>query len=314
MRMGIVTDATCDLPRRFVDDGNVVVLPVTVRLEGETFVDVRDPTATAAYYTSDVGKRGHDAETEPLSVEAIRELFLDRLVTDYDCVFCLTVSASRSPVYDNATRASYGVLRDYREIRQRAGKSAPFLMRVIDTRSLFAGQAVTAIEALRLATTDATPGRIRERLEVLAKYTYTYALVRDVNYLRLRARKRGDRSVGLVSAALGSAFDIKPILQCFRGETHAVATPRGFDRGAQQLLLHVAERVRLGLLTRNVCISYGGDLSQLQALPGYRELAATCVEHRVTLEPAVMSITGMVNLGVGALSIGFASEEYDAKL
>src|SRR5690348_18477415 len=83
MRIGIVVDSTCDLPRKFIDDNQITILPVTIRIDGNTFVDVRDPDATRDYYHGEVGKRGHAAETEPLSVDAIRELFLGRLVLDY---------------------------------------------------------------------------------------------------------------------------------------------------------------------------------------------------------------------------------------
>ncbi|HET8900032.1 MAG TPA: DegV family protein [Rhodanobacteraceae bacterium] len=310
MRIGIVVDSTCDLPRPFIDEHRITLLPITVHLDDEDFVDVRDPDATAAYYRGSAGQRGHAAETEPLSVAAIKALFLDRLVLDYDCVFCLTVSASRSPVHERASQASFAILKDYRAIRQQSGNNAPFLLRVIDTRNLFAGQGVSAVEAIKLIAAESSPGRIRERLEVLTNHTYAYAMPRDLNYIRARTRKRGDRSVSLFSAALGTALDIKPILQCFRGETRPVGKVRGFEHGAQTLLLHVAERVKLGLLTRAVCVSYGGDLGELEALPGYHELAATCAEHRTQLLASVMSITGMVNMGTGALTIGFASEEY----
>jgi DegV family protein with EDD domain len=313
MRIGIVVDSTCDLPRQFIDGHHITLLPVTVKVDGETFVDVRDPEATASYCRGEAGKHGHDAETEPLSVEAIRELFLDRLILDYDCVFCLTVTASRSPIHANATQASFAILREYRALRQRAGNNTPFLMRVIDTRSIFAGQGVTTVEATRMIDAGASPGRIRERLEVLANHTYAYALVPDLHYLRARTRKKGDRSVSLLSATLGSALDIKPILQCFRGETRPVGKVRGFEQGAQALFMHAAERVRRGLLTRTLCLSYGGDLADLDALPGYHELSTTCAEHHTTLYPCAMSITGMVNLGPGAITLGYASEEHEAK-
>ena len=50
-----------------------------------------------------VAERGHEAETTPFSVNQIRDLFLQRLVIDYDHVFCLTISKLRSQIFDNAT-------------------------------------------------------------------------------------------------------------------------------------------------------------------------------------------------------------------
>lgn len=313
MRIGLVMDSTCDLPRKFIDDNQITILPITVRVDDVTFVDVRDTEAMEGYYRSEVGKRGHAAETAPLSVEEIRELFLGRLVLDYDAVFCLTVTSTRSPIFAHATQASFAILGAYRPIRQAAGNPSPFLMRVIDTKSLFAGQGIAAVEATRMIAADANPGQIRERLSELSNQTYTYMLPRDLHYLRARGRKKGDRSVGLLSAALGTALDIKPILQCFRGETRPVAKARGFEQGAEALFGHAVAAVQRGLLVPAVCVSYGGDLAELEALPGYGALATACADADVALHASVMSITGMVNVGTGAVSLGYATAGDDAK-
>ena len=159
---------------------------------------------------------------------------------------------------------------------------------------------------------DAGPGQIRERLSELSAHTYAYALPRDLRYLRARARKKGDRSVGLLSATLGTALDIKPILQCFQGETKPVAKTRGFEQGATMLFRHAAAAVERGLLTPVVCVSYGGELAELQALPGYNELTETCAAAEVALYQSVMSITGMVNVGTGAVTLGYAAAADEA--
>lgn len=312
MRIGLVMDSTCDLPRKFIDDHQIIIMPITIRIDEHTFVDVHDPVATESYCQSEVGKRGHAAETAPLSVDEIRELFLGKLVLDYDAVFCLTVTSTRSPIFANATQASFAILGSYRPIRQGAGNNSPFLMRVIDSKSLFAGQGIGAIEATQLIAADAGPGPIRERLSDLAAHTYAYALPRDLHFLRARARRRGDRSVGLFSATLGTALDIKPVLQCFQGETRPVAKARGFEQGAEMLFGHATTAVKHGLLVPAMCVSYGGDTAELEAMPGYHGLVDTCAEAGVTLYQSVMSITGMVNVGTGAVSLGYAAAVDDA--
>jgi DegV family protein with EDD domain len=302
-----MVDATCDLPRKFIDDHQIIVMPITIRIDEHTFVDVHDPVAAEGYYQGEVGKRGHAAETAPLSVDEIRELFLGKLVLEYDAVFCLTVTSTRSPIFANATQASFAILGAYRPIRQAAGNNSPFLMRVIDSKSLFAGQGIGAIEATRLIAADAGPGPIRERLAEVAAQTWAYMLPRDLHYLRARARKKGDRSVGLLSATLGTALDIKPVLQCFQGETKPVAKARGFEHGAEMLFAHAARAVQRGLLVPALCLSYGGKLRELEALPGYGGLVEACTAAGVTLYRSVMSITGMVNVGTGTVALGYAA-------
>jgi DegV family protein with EDD domain len=310
MRFGLVVDSACDLPPGFLAQHKIVVLPISIHIDEETFIDDRDPALTARFLEEKLGTRSHAAETEPYSVEQIRELFLGRLVLDYDCVFCLTITAKRSPIFANARQASFAILNNYQSVRKSAGVPGPFLMRVMDTQTLFAAQGIAVIEATRLIAAHASVGSIRERLDYIAQNTYGYMLPRDLYYLRARAQKKGDRSVGWVSATLGSALDIKPILRGYRGHTGPVGQVRGFNQGAQTLFAYVQERIRAGLLVPALCVSYGGDLAELDALPGYAALKDTCAEHEISVFETTMSVTGMVNVGVGAVTLGFAAAEH----
>lgn len=311
MRMGLTIDASCDLPQAFLQKNRITVMPITIKVDDETFTDNRDPAEVQRFIDRRLGSRSHTAETEPTTTEEVQQLFLERLVIEQDCVFCLTITPTRSPIHENVTRASFAILRNYREVREPAGVPGPFLMRVIDTRNLFAGTAPVVWEAARLIAADMPPAAIRERLNHVANHSYGYLLPRDLYYLRARAKKKNDRSVSLVSAMLGSALDIKPILRCFRGETGPVGKARGFEQGAQQLFDYAAARVRAGLIVPMVCVSYGGDLAVLPSLPGYDRLREACAECGVALLEAPMSITGMVNVGEGAVTLGFAAEEHE---
>ena len=310
MRIGIVVDSACDLPQDFIAQHHIVLLPITVRIGEAMLADHRDEQATLSFLHAHVAENGAEAETIPFSVAQIRDLFLSKLVIDYDHVFCMTIARTRSPIHDNAMQASFAILSDYKAVRQAAGFNTPFALRVLDTQNLFAAQGVTAVEAVRLRDSGASVQQIRERLEQLALNVHGYMVPRDLYYLRARARHKGDRSVGLLSAALGSALDIKPVLHGYRGQTGPVAKIKGFDNAVQKLFDFVGQRVQAGLMTPTVCISYGGELTDLHALPGYATLRQTCQSHGVEVFEAVMSLTGMVNVGKGALTIGFADQPH----
>ncbi len=313
MRMGLAIDAACDISPAFLQQHNIAVMPITVRVDGEVFMDDRQPEELQRFIDRKLGSRSHSAETEPCPVEDVQKLFLDRLVLEQDCVFCLTITATRSPINENVNRASFAILKNYRQVRERAGVSGPFMMRVIDTRNIFAGAAPAIHEAARMISADETPAAIRERMTYLANHSYGYMLPRDLYYLRARAKKKNDRSVSLFSAMLGSALDIKPLLRCYRGETGPVGKVRGFEHGAEALFGYAVQRVRAGLLVPMVCVSYGGDLAVLAQLPGYAGLRDACEANDVELMEAPMSITGMVNVGEGAVTLGFAAEEHVAE-
>jgi DegV family protein with EDD domain len=313
MRIGLVMDATCDLPLDYVHKHNITVLPIMVNVEGESFADQHDPAETKRFIDSGMGSKSHGAETTPYSSEDVVQLFLDRLVIDFDCVFCLTITATRSPVHANVSKASFSILKSYRPIRQQADIPGPFLMRVIDTQTLFAGASITVLEGVRLIQSGESPGHMRERLEHIAHNAHGFLIPRDLNYLRQRARKRGDRSISLFGATLGSALDIKPILRGWRGQTEPMAKMRGFEGATESLFKHIGERVRDGLLVPAVTLSYGGDLDVMRNLPGYDTLRQTCADQGIDVLESPMSITGMANTGQGALSAGFASDPYEAQ-
>ena len=310
MRIGLVVDSACDLPGEYLAANDITILPITVRIGDAVQVDHRDERATLEFLHAQIAERGADAETTPFTVEQIRDLFLDRLVIDYDYVFCMTITKSRSPIFDNAMQASFAILNEYRPVRSAAGNDTPFALRVIDSQNLFAAQGILPVEAVRLRAAGEGPPKIRARLEHLAMHTHGYLVPRDLYYIRNRARKKGDRSVSLFSAALGTALDIKPVLHANRGETGPVAKIKGFEAAAQKVFEFASRRVEAGLLTPTLCLSYGGELDEMRALPGYTLLRDTCRARNIDVYESVMSLTGMVNVGKGALVVGFAADPH----
>ncbi len=310
MRIGLVVDSACDLPRDFLEREQVELLPITVRIGDAVQVDHRDEAQTLAFLESHIAERGASAETIPYTPEQIRDLFLERLVVEYDYVFCMTITGSRSPIFANAQKASYMILNDYKQPRAAAGNTTPFALRVIDTQNLFCAQGLLPVEAARLRAAGEPALRIRTRLEELANHTYGYLVPRDLYYIRNRARAKGDRSVSLLSAALGTALDIKPVLRGHRGDTGPVAKIKGFEPAVEKLFDFAARRVRAGLLTPTVTLCYGGHLDEMRALPGYTRLLDACTEQNVEVFESVMSTTGMVNVGRGAVVVGFAAPEH----
>ena len=306
MRIGIVVDSACDLPQDYFERNGIILLPITVRIGDAVLADHRNEEATLQFLHEHVAEHGAQAETEPFSVQQVQDLFLTRLVIDYDYVFCMTITRTRSQIFDNTQQASFAILNEYKKPRTDAGINTPFALRVIDTQSLFAGQGITAVEAVRLRDAGEGAPKIRARIENLAVNTHAYMIPRDLHYLRARTRHRGDRSVSLFAASLGSMLDIKPILHCNRGETGPVAKVKTHDAAVGKLFDAVGKVVREGLLTPTLCLSYGGELGELRALPGYDALRATCAEHNVECFESVMSLTGMVNVGKGALTVGYA--------
>jgi DegV family protein with EDD domain len=308
MRIGVVADATCDLPQEFYRQHGITVLPIAIRLGDETLIDDRDPQATLDFYGGALATKGLDAETQPFSAEQMRERFLDRIVLDYDYVFCITVTSTRSPIFENATKASFAILNDYKNVRAKGGITGPFALRVVDSRNMFSGSGVLTAEAAKLASAGAAPNDVRKRLDELRDNIVGYMVPGDLYYIRNRGIKKGENSVGLVSYAIGSMLDIKPVILCYRGETEAVAKIRSYERATERLFAHVTQQIREGISTSHVCLSYGGDPAAVLAMTGYEAFAAAARERGIEILTSIMSATAAVNAGARCLAIAYGGE------
>jgi DegV family protein with EDD domain len=310
MRIGIVVDSACDLPRSFIDENRIVVLPITLHLDGRRMIDERDPQATITFYRQHVVEAAQ-ADTAAFSVEETRQLFLEKLVLDFDMVFVFTIASSRSPMFKNVTDASFAILRDYKAIRAAAGLTTPFNMRVIDTQNCFAAQALPVIECVRMIKAGVSHAKIRERLEHIVQNSYGYLLPRDLKQLRAVAQKRGDKSVGLLQYIVGSALDLKPLVRGYRNETGPVARIRHFDAGVTKLFQYVEAQIRKGLMTPTLVVEYAGDPAEISKLPGYTSLLKTAQEHGVEVFLSMMSMVAGIFVGEGALGVAFVAEPHE---
>lgn len=310
MRIGLVVDSSCDLPREFIARHGIVVLPITVQVDGRAFVDDRDEERTRHFYRERLAARS-DARTRPCSPEEIEDLILSRLVKDFDYAFCVTIASSRSPIFEHAQAALSRILPKSKAPRREAGNMTPFAMRILDSQNAFAAEALIAAAAVRRIRAGENVTHIRDALLALVPQVHGYMLPRDLHHLRMRARARGDRSVSWLGATLGNALDIKPLVKGYRNQTYACARLRNFENGAERLFGYAARRVQAGLALPIVTVCYAGELAELHALPGYRQLSQTCAKQGIELLDSMMSMSGASNVGEGALGLALADVEHD---
>ena len=135
MRVGVVIDATCDLPHSYIESHGLIVLPGHVEFGDASYTDVREPEETLRWYRRHIGDKSTPGRSVAWGIERIRDLFLEDLIFRFDRVLVLCVSASRGRVFSHATQASYQILKGYRERREAVGQTEPFALRVLDTRN-----------------------------------------------------------------------------------------------------------------------------------------------------------------------------------
>jgi len=311
MKIGLVVDSSCDLPRSFFEEDGIELMPTTLTMGDKTFEDRRNERQTIAFHSANIDNKSEVAvESTPFSSEQIEKLFLEKLVRQYDHVFCLTVTRSRSDIYENAMKASFGILGKYKQVRRDAGLDGHFALAVINSGNIFTGTAVLAAEVIRLIKAGASPSMIDLSIHEMVPHTYCYMVPPDLLHIYKRASKRGDKSISWGSFMLGSMLDIKPILLGHMDETGPVTKMRHFDTAVETMLANATRAVQEGLLAPAICIGYGGDPSAVHDMPGFSRLKAAADKADVKIHIAPMSITGSVHTGPGCLTVAFISDKH----
>lgn len=315
MRIGVVVDSTCDLPEAFYQSKRLGLLPISIQTGNQVYADYRRRDETEQFYRDHASTDAARFESTPTSVAEIRKVFLDRLVIDFDFVFCITVAARRSPTFENANTAAGEILNLYRPYRAKAGLTTPFSMRVIDGQSFYSGTGVLVAETVRLIESGVGPRETREHISKLAPKICIHMVPRSLGQLRARGFKKGDRSQifsdNLKSAALalGSALSVHPVIRIYEGSEGASAVLMSQTKAMERLFKHTIEQIRTGrLLSPQVCLSYSGDITTIQRMPGYVELEAVARQSQVEVLLTIMSITGLVNCGPDCLILSYIGE------
>lgn len=303
----IAVDSACDLPRSFIDAHDIFILPITLKLADQNFLDTRDPRRTVQLYAGGHLGKNAAAESEPVSAAEISELIERDFVSRYDNVLAVAISSQRSEVYKNLLSAVYTSTPKFKDLRKEYGKSVNFKIRVIDSETFFAGQGLLIYEAVRLLKQKQLSLReLAETLEKLRPTVRTYLVPDSLYHLKSRASTKGDRSVSWLGYQVGNMLDIKPIVEGRDGVTAAVGKVRGFDEGLKNLFARAREAIETGLSINAVNMSYAGDPRQIESTAAYRTFKVFAQNHGVTTLLSVMSSTGAINVGPGAFCLAFA--------
>ncbi|HSW12511.1 MAG TPA: DegV family protein [Solimonas sp.] len=307
MRIALLVDSACDLPRSFIDQHEICVIPSVISVGGRTFEDRRDAAKTLDFYQHQIGTATQQAQAAPCSAAMLRDCILREVLPRSDFAVYETVSRARSPAYETAMAAAAGIINDGRVLRK-AANAAPFVLRVVNSRSVMVGQGLLAAETIRMIRAGVPVNELRNAVEKLGGQVRVYVVPKDLHYLHARARAKGDHAVSWLSATFDSVLDVKPVLECNGEHTVQVGKIRSFDAAVHRLFSFAGEQIAAGLSARHVVVGYGGDAAQIGALPGYADLVRVAKKHSIELMACGMGMAAGINLGAGMVSVAFASE------
>lgn len=281
MKTAIVTDSTAYIPQDILDKHNIYMLPLIVNIDGKSYREDIDLTATAFY--EKLSKISTFPSSSQPAVGEVYELF-QNLEKEYDAIVSISLSSGISGSFQTINT----LVDDF--------PSCPIYP--IDSEISCYPQARMVLEAARLAKQGVDAKEIVAQVEQLKSRTSAYFMVDDL----INLQKGGRLSSG--AALMGSMLKIKPILH-FEDKKITVYEKIRTKKKALQLILDLLAR-------DNETVDYPLIVTVIHA--NREESARELVQQIENRHPDVrceMSYFGAVigtHLGEGALGITWTED------
>ena len=196
-RVRIVTDSACDLPQSVVDELGIEVVPLTIRMGGDEYVDRRD--LTPAEFWARSAALADLPETAAPAPGQFEEAYRRLTADGATAIVVISLSAALSATMQSAQLAARSVAPDIE-------------VTVVDSRNCTLGLGMIVADCARLARTGADATTIAARAGDLADRTRVWGALDTLDNL-----KKGGR-IGGARALLASALAIKPIIEVRDGK------------------------------------------------------------------------------------------------
>lgn len=237
-RIHIVTDSTSDLSKDEIIANDIHVVPLTIQIDGETFVDGVD-VQPDTFLELMKNSKNLPKSSQPATGK-FKELY-DVLGKNGDRIISIHMTGGMSGTYESA--------------RQAASMSDSDVT-VIDSRFIAIGLAIQIREAIRLRKEGASVEEIVKRLEVVRDNTNLFVVVDTLENLI-----KGGR-IGKGKGMIGSLLNIKPIASLENGEYTPVSKARSYKQVINYLFNQFQEDTA-GKQVKAVGISHADGLKTM---------------------------------------------------
>jgi DegV family protein with EDD domain len=212
-KVAVITDSSAYLPEEIIEALDLHVVPLTLHWQGETYRDGVDIRAEEFY------ERLAEADTLPTTsqttVGEFERLFKNLLEEDF-AVIAILISSGISGTVESAQQA------------KAAFKDAPIA--VVDSRLVSMALGFMVMTVARAAQAGATLAECQAIAEDVYPKIGVYFTVDTLKYLN-----KGGR-INTAKRLLGSALNIKPIMEIRDGKIELVESVRSRKKAVQRLL------------------------------------------------------------------------------
>ena len=209
--VAIVTDSNSGISQAEGKELGIYVIPMPCLVDGKLYYENVDITKEQFYHFMESDA---DLTTSQPSPGDVMDLW-DKLLEDYDEIVCIPMSSGLSASCSTAI----GLAQDY------DGK-----VQVVNNQRISVTMQQSVMDAKHLAATGKSAAQIKEILEKEALESSIYLVVDTLKYL-----KKGGR-ITPAAALLGSALNLKPLLQIQGEKLDAYKKVRGMKAAKKNML------------------------------------------------------------------------------
>jgi DegV family protein with EDD domain len=196
-RVRVVTDSACDLPQSVADELAIEIIPLTIRIDGQEYVDRRD--LTPAEFWAKCAASPTLPETAAPSPGQFEQSYRALAADGATSIVTVSLSGALSATMQSAELAARSV-------------SDTLPVTVIDSRSVTLGLGAIVASCARMAADGADHDEVVANAQSLAERTNVWGALDTLDNL-----KKGGR-IGGARALLASALAIKPIIEVRDGK------------------------------------------------------------------------------------------------
>lgn len=278
MSIRIVTDSTCDLPEEIVRRHAITVIPLTINVGDQSFLDGVDLTRSE-FYAQLPTFNPHPTTATP--GPAVFTQAFERLSDEgAQAILSIHISETLSATVNTARIAA--------EQFERIPAT------VLDSGQLSLGLGFIVERAAQLAEAGKDVAEIMAALSHLMKRTYVFASLKTLEYLRRSGR------MSFALARFGELLQLKPLLHMNMGKADAHRT-RTQKRATARLLEWLAGYAPY----EKLAIVHAGAQEEAEALS--RQTNAYFPQNEVLITQ-ITPVLG-AHLGIGALGFACISQE-----
>ncbi len=210
-RIAIITDSNSGISPEEAKELGIFIVPMPVLINEKEYFENVDLTQEKFY---EMLESAPDVSTSQPSPGDVLDLWED-VLTKYDTIVYIPMSSGLSAAWETA----YGLAQDFDEKVQ-----------VVNNQRISVTMRQSVFDAVYLAKEGKTAVEIKEILEKEALESSIYLMVDTLKYL-----KKGGR-ITTAAALLGSALNLKPILQIQGAKLDAFKNVRGMKAARKTML------------------------------------------------------------------------------